>query len=69
MSSPASGISTLVNDFVSGIVSLLDAFAQALSTYAPTIVEIVVGVGLVAGIGYAMTRIPFIRRFLGWIGL
>ena len=69
MSSPAAGISTLVNDFVNGVVSLLDAFAQALSAYAPTLVEIVIGVGLVAGIGYAMTRIPLVRRFLGWIGL
>ncbi len=69
MSSPASGISTLVNDFVNGVVSLLDAFAQALATYAPVIAEIVIGVGLTAGIGYALTRIPLVRRFLGWIGL
>jgi hypothetical protein len=33
------------------------------------IVTVLITVGLFAGLGYAFTRVPFVRRLLGWIGL
>ncbi len=69
MSSPSTSVSTLASDFVNGIIAVMDAFAQALTTYAPLLAEIVIGVGVVSGIGYALTRVPFIKRMLGWLGL
>ncbi len=69
MSSPASGISTLASDFVNGIVAVLDQFAVALTNYAPLIADVVIGVGVASAIGYALTRIPFVSKFLGWLGL
>ncbi len=69
MSSPASGVTTLVNDLITGIVTLFDSFAQALSTYAPVIATIVITMAMVYGLANTLSRIPIIRRFLSWIGL
>jgi len=58
-----------MNDVVNAMLSLFDSLAQAIAQYAPLIVTVLITVGLFAGLGYAFTRIPLIRRLLGWIGL
>lgn len=69
MSVSASTISTMVSDFVNAIVSVLDNIAVAIQEFAPAIAAIVIGVGVVAGVGYALTHTPFLNRLLRWIGL
>lgn len=69
MSSVATNISTMVNDFVNGIVAVLDQIAVSIQQFAPAIAAVVIGVGVVVGVGYAITRTPFLSRLLRWIGL
>ncbi len=69
MSSPTTSVNQVMSDVVNAMLSLFDSFAQAISQYAPLIVTVVITVGLFAGLGYAFTRVPLIRRLLGWLGL
>ena len=69
MSSPATSVSQVMNDVVNAMLSIFDALAQAISHYAPLIVTVLITVGLFAGLGYAFTRVPFVRRLLGWLGI
>jgi len=69
MSSPAATVSTVMSDVVNAMLAIFDSLAQALQQYAPLIVTVLITVGLFAGLGYAFTRVPFVRRLLGWIGL
>jgi hypothetical protein len=69
MSSPATTVGNVASDFANALLGIFDALAQALQTYAPILVEVAITVGLVSGLGYALSRIPMVRRFLGWIGL
>ncbi len=69
MSSPTTSVNQVMSDVVNAMLSLFDSFAQAIAQYAPLIVTVVITVGLFAGLGYAFTRVPLIRRLLGWIGL
>jgi len=69
MSSPATSVSQVMTDVVNAMLSIFDSLAQALQQYAPLIVTVLITVGIFAGLGYAFTRIPLIRRLLGWIGL
>jgi len=69
MSSPATSVSQVMTDVVNAMLAIFDSLAQALSQYAPLIVTVLITVGIFAGLGYAFTRVPFVRRLLGWIGL
>jgi len=69
MSSPATSVNQVLGDVVNAMLSLFDSLAQALSQYAPLIVTVLITVGLFTGLGYAFTRVPLVRRLLGWIGL
>jgi len=51
------------------MLSIFDSLAQAIAQYAPLIVTVLITVGLFTGLGYAFSRVPFVRRLLGWIGL
>ena len=69
MSSPATNVTQVMNDVVNAMLSIFDALAQALQQYAPLIVTVLITIGIFAGLGYAFTRVPFVRRLLGWLGL
>ncbi len=69
MSSPAASVSQVMTDVVNAMLSIFDSLAQALQQYAPLIVTVLITVGIFAGLGYAFTRVPFVRRLLGWLGL
>ncbi len=69
MSSPAVSVSQVMTDIVNAMLSIFDALAQALQQYAPLIVTVLITIGIFAGLGYAFTRVPFVRRLLGWLGL
>jgi hypothetical protein len=69
MSSPATTVGNVASDFANALLSIFDALAQALQQYAPILVEVAITVGLVGALGYALSRVPMVRRFLGWIGL
>jgi len=69
MSSPSTTIGNVASDFANAILSIFDSLAQALQTYAPTLIEIAIAVGIVGALGYALRNTPFVRRFLGWFGL
>jgi hypothetical protein len=58
-----------MNDVVNALLTVFDALAQAIAQYAPLIVTVLITVGIVAGLGYAFTRVPIFRRILGWLGL
>jgi len=69
MSSPATSVSQVMTDVVNAMLAIFDSLAQAIQQYAPLIVTVLITVGIFAGLGYAFTRVPFVRRLLGWIGL
>jgi len=69
MSSPAVSVSQVMTDVVNAMLAIFDSLAQALQQYAPLIITVLITVGIFAGLGYAVTRVPFVRRLLGWIGL
>jgi len=58
-----------MTDVVNAMLSIFDSLAQAIAQYAPLIVTVLITVGIFAGLGYAFTRVPFVRRLLGWLGL
>jgi hypothetical protein len=69
MSSPSTTVGNVASDFANALLSIFDSLAQALQQYAPILVEVAITVGLVGALGYALSRVPMVRRFLGWIGL
>ena len=69
MSSPATSVSQVMTDVVNAMLAIFDSLAQAIQQYAPLIVTVLITVGIFAGLGYAFTRVTFVRRLLGWIGL
>ena len=69
MSSPATTVGNVASDFANALLSIFDALAQAIQTYAPTLIEVAIAVGLVSGLGFALSRVPMVRRLLGWFGL
>jgi len=69
MSSPATSVNQVMTDVVNAMLSIFDSLAQAIAQYAPLIVTVLITVGIFAGLGYAFTRIPLVRRLLGWLGL
>jgi len=58
-----------MTDVVNAMLAIFDSLAQAIQQYAPLIVTVLITVGIFASLGYAFTRVPFVRRLLGWIGL
>ena len=68
MSSPATNVSQVLNDVVGAILSIFDAFAQALGQYAPWIIGAIIIVSVVSGVMYAFRNTPVVRRILGFFG-
>jgi len=67
MSTPVIDLGALISAVVNSLTAIVTAFSDAISTYAPVIAQVLIVLGVVGGIGYAIYRWGARLPFFGWL--